>query len=236
MPGPSAIVAPPPPSEGGVATRRTRLKYLTNARPSGPTSGIVFGVRTVGLWGLVLAGLVTSPANAGKVGRGTPDGADLIGRLAPPWEIGAGDWLQSPPLTLAQLRGKVVLVRWFMSTSCPLCSASAPTLNALHADYADRGLVVIGMYHHKDDEPLSVPRVAGWVHDYGFKFPVAVDRDWKTLHRWWLDGGHRDFTSVTFLIDQAGVIRRIHRGGALVLGSKDDAQMRSAIDALLPKT
>jgi peroxiredoxin len=212
-----------------------RLNYLTNARPTGPTSGIVFGVRTAGVWVLVLAGLVAAPADAEKVRRPTPDGADLLGRPAPPWEIADGDWLQSPPLTLVQLRGKVVLVRWFMSTNCPLCSASAPTLNQLYADDADRGLVVIGMYHHKDDEPLTLPHVAGWVHDFGFQFPVAVDRDWKTLHRWWLDAGHRDFTSVTFVIDRAGVIRRIHRGGALVLGSKEHLEMKATIEALLAK-
>lgn len=183
-------------------------------------------------WLAIISVLTALPsAAAAKTRRPTADGADLIGRPAPPFEV--SEWLQSPPLTLADLKGKVVLVRWFMSTSCPLCSASAPTLNQLHADYADRGLVVIGMYHHKDDEPLNVDHVRGWVHDYGFKFPVAIDRDWKTLHHWWLDAGHRDFTSVTFLLDKTGVIRRIHRGGAFVRDSKEYREMKTTIDALL---
>lgn len=83
-------------------------------------------MRTVGPWlSVALSGLLAvsgllalRPAAAGKPRTPTPDGADLIGRPAPPWEV--SEWLQSPPLSLADLKGKVVLVRWFMSTSCPL--------------------------------------------------------------------------------------------------------------------
>jgi peroxiredoxin len=178
---------------------------------------------------LALALAVSGPAAA------LPDaaaaGTELVGKPAAPWEV--TDWLNSPPLSLADLRGKVVLVRWFTSTNCPYCSATAPALNRLHEDFQSRGLVVIGMYHHKDDQaPLDVKRVKGWVADYKFTFPVAVDRDWRTLHRWWLDGAKRDFTSVSFLIDKKGVIRRVHPGGAMALGGEDYAQMRGAIARL----
>ena len=134
------------------------------------------------------------------------------------------EWIGSPPLELSALRGKVVLVRWFMSTECPYCAASAPALNQLHADYARRGLVVIGMYHHKRPEPLTPEAVRGWARDFGFRFPVAIDRDWKTLNRWWLGGKQRAFTSVSFLIDRRGIIRHIHPGGRLVPGERDYAR------------
>jgi hypothetical protein len=71
------------------------------------------------------------------------------------------------------------------------------------------------------------------VHDYGFKFPVAVDRDWRTVKRWWLDGQRRDFTSVSFLLDGRGVIRFIHPGGTLALGSPDYVDLRTKIDDVL---
>jgi len=161
------------------------------------------------------------------------DGSDLIGKPAPPWI--ATEWLGSPPLELGDLKGKVVLVRWFMSTDCPYCSATAPALNQLHHDFKDRGLAVIGMYHHKNPEPLDPKKVKGWAQDFGFQFPIAIDREWRTLHRWWLDGHHRAFTSVTFLIDQKGTIRRIHPGGTLAPGTKDYALMRSTIEDLLAK-
>ncbi|HEX3694208.1 MAG TPA: TlpA disulfide reductase family protein [Polyangia bacterium] len=159
------------------------------------------------------------------------DGRELVGKPAPPWV--ASEWIGSPPLDLADLRGKVVLVRWFMSTDCPYCTATAPALNQLHHDFSDQGLVVIGMYHHKNPEPLDPKKVRGWIRDFGFRFPVAIDREWRTLHRWWLDGHKRDFTSVTFLIDQQGTIRRIHPGGTMALGTDDYASMRSAIADLL---
>jgi peroxiredoxin len=165
-----------------------------------------------------------APAGAGE-------GAELIGTPAPAWE--ATDWLGSPPLTLAGLRGKVVLVRWFMSTDCPYCTASAPALNDLHARYAARGLVVIGMYHHKQVEPLAVDAVRGWAQDFRFQFPVAIDRDWHTLNRWWLGERKRDFTSVSFLIDRHGVIRHIHPGGRMALGTADFGVMQAKVEELL---
>jgi peroxiredoxin len=159
------------------------------------------------------------------------EGADLIGTVAPPWE--ASDWMGSAPLTLASLRGKVVLVRWFMSTDCPYCTATAPALRQLDADYRSRGLVVVGMYHHKNREPLDVEHVRGWAKDFGFTFPVAVDRDWRTLNRWWLKTGRRPFTSVSFLIDKQGTIRHIHPGGTMALGTADFDAMRAKVEQLL---
>jgi peroxiredoxin len=160
-----------------------------------------------------------------------PEGAELIGEPVPEWEV--SDWIGSPPLRLEGLRGKVLLVRWFMSTDCPYCTATAPALNELHGQFKDRGLVVIGMYHHKDPQPLRTERVKGWAKDFGFHFPVAVDRDWRTLNRWWLNGQRRNFTSVSFLIDKRGFIRRIHPGGTMALGSKEYIAMRTTIETLL---
>jgi peroxiredoxin len=160
-------------------------------------------------------------------------GDELIGTAPPAWTL--GDWIGTPPLSLAGLRGKVVLLRWFTDTACPYCSLTAPALNLLHQDFAARGLVVIGVYHHKRPEPIDVAAVRGWAREYGFQFPVAIDRDWRTLHRWWLDGHHRDFTSVSFLVDQRGVIRYVHPGGSLGLGSADYTTLRAQIDTLLPR-
>jgi peroxiredoxin len=165
------------------------------------------------------------------VAAAATQGSELIGTPALAWQM--GDWINSPPLTLPALRGKVVLVRWFTATDCPYCSATAPALNELDEQFRDRGLVVVGVYHHKSEDPLDLKKVAGWVGDYKFKFPVAVDRDWRTLRRWWLSGGKRDFTSVSFLIDKKGIIRRVHPGGAMALGSQDYVAMKQSIERLL---
>jgi peroxiredoxin len=186
-------------------------------------------------WTKIAAAVGVAAASASAAPANPPqpfgEGGELIGTPAPPWE--ATDWINSPPLTLSALRGKVVLVRWFTSTDCPYCSATAPALNELHQTFKDRGLVVVGMYHHKSRAPLVVTQVKGWVRTYAFTFPVAVDRDWQTLRRWWLNGAHRDFTSVSFLIDKKGTIRRIHPGGTMALGSDDYERMRRTVEKLL---
>jgi peroxiredoxin len=179
----------------------------------------------------VLVGLTLAGCHRGAAVARTTDGAELLGTRAPAWEV--SDWIGSPPLTLDGLRGKVVLVRWFMSTDCPHCTATAPALRRLHSEYRDRGLVVIGMYHHKQAEPLDLEKVKGWARDFRFEFPVAVDRDWRTLRRWWLKDGPRDYTSVSFLLDRRGVIRHIHPGGTMAPGTADFGAMRSKIEELL---
>ena len=191
----------------------------------------------MGLAALVAGATLWSPSsgaggNPAVAGGGSAEaGAELIGTTAPDWTL--GDWIGSPPLSLAALRGKVVLLRWFTDTACPYCSLTAPALNQLHHDYAARGLVVIGVYHHKRNDALDLAAVRGWTRDYGFQFPVAVDRDWRTLRSWWLDGHQRAFTSVSFLIDRHGVIRQIHPGGTLALGTPEYKALRARIDELL---
>jgi len=134
----------------------------------------------------------------------------LIGRPAPEWQL--TNWLNSSPLALKDLRGQVVLVRWWTAPQCEFCRVTAPALNEFHADFAAKGLRVIGIYHHKLPTPLEPSHVAGQAAELGFKFPVAVDPGWRTLRRWWLDGHERDFTSVSFLLDRRGVIRHLHVG------------------------
>ncbi|MFP4278113.1 MAG: peroxiredoxin family protein [Wenzhouxiangella sp.] len=140
-------------------------------------------------------------------------GADRIGLAAPPFDFDA--WLNSEPMELADLRGQVVLVRWWTDT-CPFCASSAPALRTLHEEYSTHGLTLVGVFHPKAgrDDPLDLPRVQRVVEEREFKFPIAVDWDWRnrTLKEWWLTGPDRPATSVTFLLDKQGVIRFIHPG------------------------
>ena len=140
-------------------------------------------------------------------------GNDRIGVAAPPFQFDA--WLNSPPLLLEDLRGRVVLVRWWTDT-CPFCASSAPALRGLHEQYSAKGLTVIGVFHPKAgrDDQLDVARVQRAVESRQFLFPVAIDWDWRnrTLMEWWLTGPKRPATSVTFLLDKSGVIRFVHPG------------------------
>jgi thiol-disulfide isomerase/thioredoxin len=62
-------------------------------------------------------------------------GNDRIGVAAPPLQI--DQWLNSKPLSIQDLRGHVVLVRWWTDT-CPLCASTAPALRELDRQYSAR--------------------------------------------------------------------------------------------------
>ena len=157
--------------------------------------------------------------------------ANLIGTKALEWNV--ADWINSKPLTLKDLKGKVVLVRWWTGGGCPYCAATPPSLNEFHAKYGNKGLVVIGFYHHKEEGPLTLAMVRDYTESFGFQFPVAVDPGWRTLKKWWLNGKKRQWTSVTFLIDRQGVIRHIHPGGQYAPGSTDYKELKAKIEELL---
>ena len=155
----------------------------------------------------------------------------LIGTQPPEWQV--TNWFNSVPLRLEDLRGKVVLVRWWTAPDCPYCKATAPALNEFYETYHKRGLEVVGLYHHKSDQPLDVAEVTRFARNFGFKFPNAIDADWRTLRSWWLNDHDRAWTSVSFLIDRRGIIRYIHPGGQYVKGDTDYRAMKQKIEELL---
>ena len=168
------------------------------------------------------------------VGAPTASGAtedSLLGRKAPEW-LGP-EWLNAPPRALRELAGKVVLVRWWTAPHCPYCRATAPALNEFHREFRERGLEVIGFYHHKSPEPLTHGAVKQYAARLGFEFPIAIDPDWRTLKQWWLDRGEERWTSVSFLLDRRGVVRHIHPGGEYVKGDPDYAALKAKIEQLL---
>jgi len=141
-------------------------------------------------------------------------GNDLIGANAPGFEF--DQWLNSKPMAITDLRGKVVLLRWWTDT-CPLCASTSPALRKLHEQYSSKGLTVIGVFHPKlgREKPLDVERVRQAVASRQYTFPVAIDWEWRTLKNWWLDSrpkGVRVPTSVTFILDKKGVVRYVHPG------------------------
>lgn len=155
---------------------------------------------------------------------GPDSGAELIGRPAPGWTFER--WV-GRALTLEGLRGEVVLLRWW-TDGCRFCEATLPVLEDLRRRHADHGLVVIGVYHPKPPREVSDRRILSVAKRLGFGGPVAVDREWSTLDRYWL-AGHpdRNWTSVSFLIDREGHIRWVHGGGEYH-PSSDPAHARCA--------
>ena len=150
--------------------------------------------------------------------------AEPVGSEAPEWED--LQWIQGGPLTLEKLRGKVVLVRWWTAPGCPFCTATAPALQELKKDFGDKGLVIVALYHDKSREPVREKDVREYARQMNLDFPMAIDTGWRNLNRWWLDAARRKYTSVSFLIDQEGVIRLVHAGGAFTV--QDNTQFPDA--------
>lgn len=137
-------------------------------------------------------------------------GAELIGRPAPDWTFTR--WI-GPPRSLEGLRGKVVLLRWW-TEGCHFCAETLPELEALRRKHAGDGLVVIGVYHPKPPREVSDGKIVATARRLGFRGPIAVDREWATLERYWLaDHDERSWTSVSFLLDREGRIQWVHGGG-----------------------
>ena len=65
------------------------------------------------------------------------DESQIVGTKAEEWIV--SDWIHSRPLSLGDLSGKVVLVRWWTDPYCPYCTASAPALNEWYEAYKDKG-------------------------------------------------------------------------------------------------
>jgi peroxiredoxin len=166
-------------------------------------------------------------------------GVEPIGHKAPSWNNEL--WINSNPIMLEELAGKVVLIRWWTDT-CPFCSASAPALNEFHETYNERGLQLIGMYHPKpSSQKKDLSSIQKAVDRLEFQFPIAVDNDWAALYKYWLNDRPRQFTSVSFLLDKKGLIRYIHPGPEFHEGNEkgheqcaiDYRKLKVMIEALL---
>jgi hypothetical protein len=129
-------------------------------------------------------------------------------------------WVDKAP----DLKGKVTLVRWW-TNGCSLCSGSAPALAEL-----GKKATVVAVYHPKPPRDVSGDDVRAFAKEIGMPGVLAIDRDWKVLDRW-MPPKKRSFTSLTFVLDKKGKIRRVHPGGTIE--PKDADELGQQIDALL---
>ncbi len=126
--------------------------------------------------------------------------------VAAPEFAGLKDWINSKPLTLKQLKGKVVLVD-FWTYSCINCIRNNPYLERWYQTYKSDGLVVIGV-HAPEFAFEKVPaNVQKGVKDQHITYPVALDNNFDT----WNAYSNQSWPA-SYLIDAEGNIRRIHEG------------------------
>ena len=93
--------------------------------------------------------------------------------------VGTQRWINSEPLTVEGLRGKVVLVD-FWTYSCINCIRTLPYLGQWHAKYADKGLVIIGVHSPEFEFEKDYNNVKNAVEQYGIEYPVVQDNNFAT--------------------------------------------------------
>lgn len=134
------------------------------------------------------------------------------------------NWVNSAPLTLASLKGKVVLID-FWTYSCINCQRTQPYLNKWYDKYKNDGLVIIGD-HAPEFAFEKVPEnVRNAVKEANIKYPVALDNNFTTWNAY-----KNQFWPAKYLIDKDGKVRYTHFGE----GMYDETE--GAIQALLKET
>ena len=143
-----------------------------------------------------------------------PEGATLpvVGPM--PSLDGATTWLNSPPLSTASLRGKVVVVD-FWTYSCINCLRSIPYVEAWAEKYRDLGLVVIGVHTPEFAFEKNVDNIRRAIADFKITYPVAVDSDWTIWRAF-----NNEYWPAHYFIDAKGQIRYTHFGE----GDYDDSE------------
>ncbi len=119
---------------------------------------------------------------------------------------GAVAWLNSPPLTNEQLRGKVVLID-FWTYSCINCIRTVPYVRAWSEKYKDQGLVVIGVHAPEFAFEKNIDNVKRAIDDFQITYPVAIDNNFKIWRAF-----QNSYWPAHYFIDAKGQIRYQHFG------------------------
>jgi thiol-disulfide isomerase/thioredoxin len=132
--------------------------------------------------------------------------------LAP--ELAASEWINSAPLKLNDLHGRVVLIE-FWTFGCINCRNTLPFIKSWHDRYQDKGLTIIGVHSPEFDEERKVENLRREVISLGIRYAVVTDNDYQTWNAY-----HVEAWPTTFLLDKQGRIRWMHSGE----GGYDEAE------------
>ena len=129
-------------------------------------------------------------------------------------DLASGDWINSEPLKLKDLRGRVVLIE-FWTFGCYNCRNTLPFVKSWHDRYQAKGLTVIGVHSPEFDEERKVENLRREVTSLGIRYAVVTDNDYQTWSAY-----HVEAWPTTFMLDKQGRIRWMHEGE----GGYDEAE------------
>ncbi|MGE5221840.1 MAG: cytochrome c biogenesis protein DipZ, partial [Omnitrophica WOR_2 bacterium] len=119
---------------------------------------------------------------------------------------GIDHWINSPPLTMQSLRGKVVLVD-FWTYSCINCIRTLPYITSWYSKYKDQGFVVVGVHSPEFAFEHDTKNVEQAVRRFNISYPVAQDNNYQTWQAF-----QNEYWPAEYLIDANGHLRRSHFG------------------------
>lgn len=129
-------------------------------------------------------------------------------------ELAAGDWINSEPLKLHDLRGRVVLVE-FWTFGCFNCRNTLPHIKDWDNRYREKGLTVIGVHSPEFAEERIPENLRRQVLSLGIRYPVVSDNDYRTWNAYNVEAW-----PTIFLLDKQGRIRWMRVGE----GDYDEAE------------
>lgn len=121
--------------------------------------------------------------------------------------VGITKWLNSNPLTMSDLKGKVILVD-FWTYTCINCIRTLPHVVSWYNKYKDMGFVVVGVHTPEFEFEKDTKNVENAIKQYHITYPIAQDNNYQT---WTAYDNH--YWPAEYLIDAKGVIRRVHFEG-----------------------
>lgn len=160
---------------------------------------------------LAMTALLTTVANAAPLGN----------KGQAPEFTGIEKWLNSEPLTMEQLRGKVVLVD-FWTFDCINCINTLPYVKSWHDKYKDQGLVIVGVHTPEFLHERSTDNVKAALKRFDIRYPVAQDNRYAT----WSAYSNR-YWPATYLINKKGQIVYKHFGEGRY--KETEAQIRALL-------
>ena len=129
-------------------------------------------------------------------------------------ELATGEWINSEPLSVKDLRGRVVLIE-FWTFGCFNCRNTIPFVKSWHDRYREKGLTIIGVHSPEFDDEKNVEHLRRQVASLGITYPVVTDNDYQTWKAYNVEAW-----PTIFLLDKQGRIRWMHVGE----GNYDDAE------------
>ncbi|WP_442482559.1 redoxin domain-containing protein [Aeoliella sp. SH292] len=146
--------------------------------------------------------------------------------LAPEF-VGTPQWLNSSPVTMASLKGKVVLVH-FYAFQCHNCHANFPIYQRWHQQLADKGVVVIGIQTPETAMERDPQAIATAAKDRDLQFPILLDLDSANWKAW----GNTMWPCV-YVVDKQGYLRLWWPGELNWQGATGDKKIEQVVEALL---